>query len=159
MISEICISEGLLESAKEVFETMAFIDVCEDCDFEQTLGGLTLLSSITFTGQIEGCLAICYDLACARYVAANMVGANKETDIDEEDSFDASGELANMIMGSLKHRLMDEFGSCQVSIPSIVSGRQLINSLGEGATRLVIKILIDTQYPAELTFLYRKKQA
>lgn len=159
MISEICISDALLEGAKEVFETMAFIDVCQDCEAEQTLGGLTLLSSITFTGPIEGCLAICYDLACARYIAANMVGAEKETDIDEEGSCDASGELVNMIMGSLKHRLADEFGSCQVSIPSIVSGRQLINSLGEGATRLVIKVLIDSKYPAELTFLYRKKQA
>ena len=58
MIDEMCFSAALLDGAKEVFETMIFMDIEESPEPEQKIEDDNLLGSITFKGNIEGCLAI-----------------------------------------------------------------------------------------------------
>jgi hypothetical protein len=49
-------------------------------------------------------------------------------ELASEETCDAMGEVANMIMGSVKSRVANSLGDLQVSIPSVVSGRKLENT-------------------------------
>jgi chemotaxis protein CheX len=158
MIDQICINEALLDGAKEVFETMVFMDIIEATEPDQIIDGWALLSSITFKGDLEGCLAICCDINCAKAIAINMLALDLAVDlkeVGEEETCDAMGEIANMVMGSLKARLHNEVGKMEVSIPSVVSGRALQNNLGEGSVKILIRVNIQDEYIAELSLLYR----
>ncbi len=154
MITEICFEDVLLESAKEVFETMIFMTVeqCPDCI---AVEGDSLLGSITFTGSIEGCMGISCDLECAKTIACNMLAMEGEDDISDGEIRDAIGEIANMVMGSLKANLLkQEVGNLEVSIPCVVSGKEITSSLGEEAREVALPIYIDESV-AELTLQYR----
>ena len=42
-----------------------------------------------------------------------------------------------------------------ISIPTVVKGRELQNSLGEGAHKTLIKVKFENEYLTELSILYR----
>jgi len=155
MVDQICINETLLDGAKEVFETMVFMDLAEATEPDQKIEGWALLSSITFKGPFEGCLAVCCNVDCAKAIAVNMLALDLE-EVGEEETCDAMGEIANMVMGSVKARLQNEIGNVEVSIPSVVSGRSLQNNLGDGSVKLLTRINIQNEYVAELSLLYRE---
>ncbi|MHC4423137.1 MAG: chemotaxis protein CheX [Planctomycetota bacterium] len=156
MVDEVCVTDALLAGAKEVFETMIFMDIDETCEPEQEIEGSTLLGSITFKGNIEGCLAICCGMPCAKAIAANMLGMDSAEEVGEEEVCDAIGEVANMVMGSVKARLQESAGNVEVSIPTVVSGHGLQNSLGDKACKVLVKASFDNEYIAELSVLYRE---
>jgi len=156
MIDELCLNEVLIESAKEVFETMVFMDLAEATEPDQDIEGWTLLGSITFKGSLEGCLAICCSTSCAQTIAINMLGIDTTEQLTEEDTCDAIGEIANMIMGSVKSRLLEKVGNLEVSIPSVASGRQIKSNLGDRSEKISIKVNIEDEYVAGLSLLYRE---
>ncbi len=156
MIELVSLNEILLESAQEIFETMVFMDLTETTEPNQDVEGWALLGTITFKGAIKGCLTFCCSVPCAEAVAINMLGIDTTEEITEEDTCDAMGEIANMIMGSLKRRLAESAGNLEVSIPSVVSGRKLKNNLGEGARKTSVMINIEDEYVAELSLLYKE---
>lgn len=156
MIEQICLNETVIESAKEVFETMTFMDLTEATEPDQHIEGEALLSSITFKGNIEGCLGICCSTSCAQAIAINMLGIDTADELTEEDTYDAIGEIANMVMGSIKSRLLEKVDNLEVSIPFVVSGRELKNNLGEKTKKIMVKVNIEDEYVAELSFLYRE---
>ena len=154
MITEICFEDVLLESAKEVFETMIFMAVeqCPDC---VAVEGEALLGSITFTGSIEGCMGISCDLPCAKTIACNMLAMDDEDEISDNEIRDAIGEIANMVLGSIKANLIkQDIGNLNVSIPCVVSGKELTSSLGDDAVEITIPIYIEESV-AEITLQYR----
>jgi chemotaxis protein CheX len=153
MIGQETFAEALLDGAKEVFETMMFMTVEPCAEADHAIGGSALLGSITFTGDIEGCLAVSCSYDCAKTIAVNMLGAEDE-ELSEEEVADAVGEVANMLLGSLKSRIAETAGEIQVSIPSVVSGTELVNSLGEGAEEISQVVNIDEDV-AKFTLLYR----
>lgn len=159
MIDKVCFGTALLEGAKEIFETMIFIDIEESTEPEQKVEGDALLGSITFKGDIEGCLTICCNVTCARIIAANMIGMDPSEEISEEEVCDAIGEVTNMVMGSVKSRIQDNTGELQVSIPTVVLGQKLANSLGDGTSRILLKVDTEDEYVIEFLFLYRKSCA
>lgn len=150
-----CLKDVLLDSAREVFETMVFMALAESGENSPAMGETALLGSITFKGNLKGCLAICCDVACARTIAANMLGMDASAELGEADICDAIGELANMVMGTVKSRIQNELGPIEVSIPSVVRGRELKNSMGEGASMVTVMADIEGQYTAEFSLLYR----
>lgn len=156
MIEQICLNETVIESAKEVFETMIFMDLTEATELDQNIEGEALLSSITFKGNIEGCLGICCSIQCAQAIAINMLGIDTADELTEEDTYDAIGEIANMVMGSIKSRLLEKVNNLEVSIPFVVSGCELKNNLGEKTNKIMVKVNIEDEYVAELSFLYRE---
>ena len=157
MIKQICFDQILLDSAKEVFETMVFMDVTKVEEPNQNdPEGLALLGSITFKGDLEGCMAICCSVPCANAIAMNMLGIEATEELTEGDTCDALGEIANMVMGSVKSRLLETVGNLEVSIPSVFSGRELNNNLGDGTKKNSIKVNIEDEYVAELSLLYRE---
>ncbi len=156
MIELVSLNETLLESAKEIFETMVYMDLAEATEPNQNIEDWALLGTITFKGAIKGCLAFCCSVPCAQAIAINMLGIDTTEEIVEEDTCDAIGEIANMLMGSVKKRLTETVGNLEVSIPSVISGRELRNNLGEGAQKISVKINIEDEYVAELSLLYRE---
>lgn len=158
MIEQVSLNELLLDSAKEIFETMIFMDICENDEPEQQLEGDAVLSSITFKGDMEGCLAICCEKKCVQAITMNMLGFDSIEGVADEDICDAVGEVVNMIMGSLKKRLHETYNSIELSIPLVIRGRQLKNNLGEGTQGIISKVKIEDEYPAELSLLYREKK-
>lgn len=156
MLTTVSLKDVLLDSAKEVFETMVFMALESQDDDSTSLGEPTLLGSITFKGHLEGCLGVCCDEVCARTIAANMLGMTSTEELTENDVSDAMGEIANMVMGAVKARIQNEVGSIEVSIPSVVQGRELRNSLGEGAVQVKIRVNIEEQYLGEFSLQYRE---
>ncbi len=157
MIDEICINSALLDSAKEVFETMIFMDLEECSDPEQNIEDDVLLGTITFNGDIDGCLTISCNLPCAHAIGANMLGAEPNGNISQEDIFDAIGEVTNMVMGSLKTKLMNKVGNLNVSIPIVVSGREIETNIGEGiVNRVIVKANIDCEYITKFSLMYKE---
>ena len=74
-------------------------------------------------------------------------------DSSEEDVCDAIGEVSNMFMGSVKPRLLESTGNLEVSIPSVISGRELKNNLGEHSKEVSVKINNEDKYAAGLVLL------
>jgi chemotaxis protein CheX len=159
MITTVSLKETLLESAKEVFETMVFMAIEEAGTEGAHVSEPALLGTITFKGSLEGCLGICCCESCARTIAANMLGLDSSEKLGDNDVSDAIGEIANMVMGAVKSRIQNEAGNIEVSIPSVVQGRDLRNSLGEGAHAVKVHMSIEEEHSAELSLLYRESGA
>lgn len=153
MVNEICLNEALIEAVKEVFETMVFMSV-EKADDSQRVEGNAIMGVITFQNGLKGCLTVYCNQLCAQMIAKNMLGLEPDEDIMDEDIKDAIGEVTNMVMGSVKARIQDNGHSLQVSIPTIVKGQEIENHLAEKEHSVVLKICVEDQYVAEITFLY-----
>ena len=156
MVTTVSIKDAMLEGAKEVFETMAFMALEEVDDTGDCCADVTLLGSITFKGSIEGVLGICCGMECARTIAANMLGTDPSGELSENDVNDAMGEIANMVMGAIKYRVQDQIGIMEVSIPSVVQGRAMKHSLGEAAHEVNALVCIEEEYYAKFSLLYRQ---
>ena len=110
----------LLElSAREVFDIMlctrlrAFDDSADNHDGEFT-------ALVGLAGSLCGVLSIrCNDQA-ARIMASKMLGMPPE-EVDN-DSWDALGEIANMIAGNFKGKLSGIGNHCMLSVPTIIVG-------------------------------------
>jgi chemotaxis protein CheX len=154
MIIDVCLNDAVLEAIREVIETMTFAAV-EESSASHSLGSDSIMGTITFRNTIKGCLAFNCNLPCAKAVAANMLGLDNQDDLPDEDVADAIGEITNMVMGSLKTRLSDSYEDIQVSIPSVVRGRELVTSLADGASRASVWVCIDDKYYANFSLLLR----
>lgn len=159
MVTTASLKDVLLDSAREVFETMVFMAVTESDqnspDIEEMVKPVTLLGSVTFRGSLEGCLGVRCDAACARTIAARMLGVDVTERLSEADICDAIGEVANMVLGVAKSRLQNEVGGIEVSIPSVFRGRELQNGLGAGASMVTLSVDIGRIYTAEFSLQYR----
>ena len=76
--------------------------------------------------------------------------------IDQVCLNDAIGEVTNMVMGSVKARLNGTVGNLNVSIPTVVRGKKIENSLSDDASEVSIKVNIENEYVAEFLLLYRE---
>lgn len=156
MLVQDCLNDALIEGTREVFETMMFMTV-EPCnDLYEAIEGPALLGTISFKGKIEGVLSICCGMECARNIAINMLGMEPDEEISDEEVQDAMGEVSNMVMGSVKSRIMDSVGDVQVSIPSVINGSELETHL-ENAECIRTEVTID-EFMACLTVLYRESK-
>ena len=156
MVTTVSLKDSLLDSAKEVFEMMAFMALEEIEGQTSEMEEATLLGTITFKGDLEGCLGICCGFNCARSIAANMLGMDPDEELSDDDVDDAVGEVANMVMGAVKARIQDEVGSVEVSIPSVVQGLELRNSLGERANEIVVNVNLEEEHCIRFSLLYRE---
>jgi len=156
MLSKTSIEESLLDSVKEVFETMIFMDIELSDENEHILEGPSFMGLITFSGDVEGCLGVCCTNPCAATISANMLGSEPDNQAGEQEMKDAMGEVANMVLGSFKARAESELGKIQVSIPTVVCGRELNNDMVARTEKVLLKINLQGEYFAELTLLYRQ---
>jgi hypothetical protein len=65
-----------------------------------------------------------------------------------------------MVMGSVKSRIQETVGALNVSIPTVVRGQSLDNSISDhknSTNRILTKLNIADEYTAELSLQYRQK--
>jgi len=156
MTAVLALKDVLLDSAKEVFESMVFMSL-EKCDegLPQSPDA-TLLGTITFTGELEGCLTVCCGMSCAKTISAGMLCMDSPDELSDDDVVDAMGEICNMVMGSVKTRLQDHVESLTISIPSVVEGRELRSRQTEGATRVEVNANLAGEHRAAFALVYRE---
>ena len=147
--------EVLIAGAKEIFETMIFLDLQVVEGVEESSDCETVLGTITFTGSIEGCLGISCGQDCAQTIAASMLGMDSGEDLSAQDVHDAMGEVCNMVMGCVKASLADDFGDIQVSIPTVVSGREIAHDMGDHNESVLSRVRIADQYCTQLSLQWR----
>ena len=118
---------------------------------------MMFLATITFTGDLEGCFGICCSHPGVQAIAASMLCLEPGSPLSDSEITDAIGEIANMIMGSIKTRVQNEIARIEISIPSVIHGRQLKNRLGESMSRIAVPVMIGHQHNAELSLPYRRR--
>ena len=109
----------------EVFGTMLNMRMLElpagECVFA---GEGQIASAVGFTGQLSG---VVYFYTTARFagrITHGLIGLDPTEVPTEEMVNDAMGEIANMVVGHFKSRLVDRGVPCVMTIPSIVRGSQ-----------------------------------
>lgn len=156
MISEICFDEILVVSSKTVFETMIFMDITESCDpAMKNDDPESIMGSISFKGSIEGCLSIFCSKKCSQLIALNMLGMDEDEQISEEEIQDAIGEVANMVMGSVKGALDDSPVKIEVSIPIVVKGSGLEQCVHDSSNNVLFEACLEESYPLSIRLEYR----
>jgi chemotaxis protein CheX len=152
---QICFESLLLDAAREVFETAAFLEIqqCEDTGL--AIDGNSILGSITFKGAMEGCLGVRCGIGCAKSIAMSMLGMDPSEELSEAEIADSVGEVTNMVLGGFKARVRDSIGNLEVSIPSVVMGQSLTGSLGEHSARAVTRVVTADGNLIEIWLLYR----
>jgi chemotaxis protein CheX len=115
----------LLElSAREVFDIMLgtrlqpFEAPADDSPAIANNGEFTAL--VGLAGSLCGVLSIRCNNQAARIMAGKMLGMPPE-EVDN-DSWDALGEIANMIAGNFKGKLSGIGNHCMLSVPTIIVG-------------------------------------
>ena len=157
MIEQKTYHETVLEAAKEVFETMIFMEI--EPSQKLPSSGRRFIDGIHYVqGRFEGCMVISMTWPCARIIARNMLALEPEADITDEETCDAIGEVSNMVMGSIKSRLQDTYSSIEVSIPSVITGKNLTGPNIEGAERICVPVSIDEDQSAGFSLLSRRRK-
>ena len=152
MVEQICMSDILTEGSKEIFETMLFMTL-EECD-EISIDGESILSSIAFTGKIEGYLSVNCSLDTAKKISAEMLFIESVDEVTDEEMADAMGEVANLVVGGVKSRAVDKNDDMIISVPTVINGKALGNKPGEGASK-VTYIATANELPVKFTVVYK----
>jgi len=110
----------LLEDAtREVFEIMLGTSL-NACDPVASPRGGEFTALVGLAGNLCGVLSIRCSNQSACTMASKMLGVPAEEVGD--DSFDALGEIANMIAGNFKGKLAGVGNHCMLSVPTIIVG-------------------------------------
>ncbi len=79
--------------------------------------------------------------------------------LSDSEITDAIGEIANMIMGGIKTRVQHEVANIEISIPTVVLGRQMRNRPGEAMSQITIPVTIAPGHRAELSLVHQDRDA
>ena len=124
-INSLDLKTFITNAVTDVFDTMLSMtmeNVAVD-QIEQN-GGNQLVGTVSFAGRVMGSVNLHVGKEFAYEMTAEMLGMETgEIDSDEE-VHDVIGEVCNMIGGDLKSRLCDSNLTCELSIPSITSGKE-----------------------------------
>lgn len=137
MIDEL---EELLKTAVgEVFRTMLNFET-RSIPFEPEAmsSEAHIAGSVGFIGAMTGVVYIYSTAAFARHMTGKMLGMSEAEVEGDEMVNDAVGELANMIVGSLKTNLVERGLACVLTIPSIVRGSNFTIEATSSTTRRVL---------------------
>ena len=109
---------------REVFDTMLSMQIeLMDESVQVNIDGERIVGSVGFAGKAVGSASIQVNEAFARSITAAMLGMDEDEIDGDEEVHDVVGELSNMIGGDLKSRLCDEGLDCELTIPTIIRGR------------------------------------
>jgi chemotaxis protein CheX len=135
-LSDIDLKSSLRHAVKEVFATMLSMEM-DDVDDGQRAeaNGNRIVGTVSLAGQVLGNVNLHIGEGFAREITAGMLGMTPEEVGSDEEIHDVIGELSNMIGGNLKSKLCDAGLPCNLSIPTITSGKDFqIESKGWAVT-------------------------
>ena len=84
-----------------------------------------IASAVGFTGRVTGVIYLYTTVPFAGRITAGLLGLSGPDAQREDYVNDAMGEMANMVVGNVKSRLVDAGYACVMTIPSIVRGSHL----------------------------------
>ena len=119
--------KGFITNAvSDVFDTMLSMEVESLATYQpdEGLNGTHIVGTVSFAGVVMGNLNMRVGGEFARQITAAMLGMETDEIDGEEEIYDVIGEVCNMIGGDLKSRLCDLGLTCELSIPSITSGKE-----------------------------------
>lgn len=132
--------EPLLETAvKTVFSTMLNYDVEIGESVEPFFDGEEhLAGSVGLTGTINGIVYFYTNASFARRITCAMFRMTDAEITGNEMVNDVIGELSNMIVGHVKSKLEMGISRCNMTIPSVVRGRDFRAMPTTGALRKTV---------------------
>jgi chemotaxis protein CheX len=147
------IAQYTIESTEEVFNTMIFMDIStEGC---MTEGKESIFSHFSAMIGLSGGLMAMISIHCDAYIAMDIAGAMLDTEFDEvdDDVKDAMGEVANMLAGGLKSRLLDDGIDVTLAIPTTVIGKGYSISSPKRSNRIVVPFdLVQGQFFVDVKY-------
>lgn len=98
--------------------------------------GVRVVGIAGLVGTLNGLIYLNLDLEFALRCAGHLLGLTADELREAGDDLvnDAVGELTNMTLGAFKNQLCDRGFPCQLTIPSIVRGREFVIAAIKGAT-------------------------
>ena len=104
----------------KTFQTMLSLKL-ESIDPNQAepLEGEHLLGTIGFSGKVMGGVYLRMNLACARNIAASILGLSPDEMKDTNEIKDVAGELLNIMTGNFKSNLCDAGLDCKLQPPDV----------------------------------------
>ncbi len=132
------IANYIIDTTEEVFNSMIFLAISTDgC---MTEGQESIFSHFSAMIGLSGDLMAMISIHCDAYIAMDIAGAMLEMEFEEvdDDVKDAMGEVANMIAGGLKSRLLDDGIDVTLAIPTTVVGKGYSISSPKRSNRIVI---------------------
>jgi CheY-specific phosphatase CheX len=124
-------------ATQEVFDTMLSMKLAET-ERSAFVASNRIVGSVSLAGTVSGTVNIHVSNTFAGHITASMLGMELDEIESDEEVHDVIGELSNMIGGDLKSRLCDAGFVCELSIPSITSGKDFnIESKGWAVNEIV----------------------
>ena len=124
-INTLDLKASVSNALADVFDSMLSMDLSfPDATEDVASDGTQLIGSVSFAGKAMGSINLCLSGDFARHITAAMLDMDDEDIEGDEEVYDVVGELSNMIGGDLKSRLCDAGLTCELSIPTITSGKE-----------------------------------
>lgn len=138
------LEEMLKTAVGEVFRKMLKVEVRSVPINSGAMGAEThIASAVGFIGDMTG-VAYIYASATFANKLTNAMLEMPESDVQGNEMVnDAMGELANMVVGSVKGAMVERGMSCVLTIPSIVRGSNISIEAISTATRRVLCFQFD----------------
>ncbi len=151
----------LVESTREVFETMSFLEVIQNDPITDSaeIPGIDITAVICIAGEISGMLGV----HCSKQFAAecfDMITGGEGGEATYQQLCDTVGELANMIAGTLKRRMSSQLDLFNLSLPSIsVSNGQRLFYTGakDDFPRLLVPFVLSDGERFYVELLYHRR--
>jgi chemotaxis protein CheX len=124
-INSLELKDFITNAVSNVFDTMLSMEV-ESVEAGQTenYNGGHIVGTVGFAGKVLGNLNLHVGEEFAIQMTAAMLGMETDELDGDEEVHDVIGEVCNMIAGDLKSRLCDAGLTCELSIPSITTGKE-----------------------------------
>ena len=137
------ISGKIIDATNEIFSSMVMMEVRVDGDIRSTLTPLenSITGVIGLAGTHKGVIAMHFPNPVAMTITGSFLGM--EIGEINEDVEDAVGELANMLGGSVKAILSANGRDIDLSLPSVISGKNYDFQPTRDIERVVIPFQCD----------------
>ncbi len=124
-MTETTLRASLFRHCKQVFATMLDIDISEvpaAREAPASDNSEQIVSLIGFSGNYTGnCMVSCSKPFACRLASIMLMEEYREVNGEVMDAF---GEISNMIFGNVKADLEEHLGPLQLSIPTVIAGRE-----------------------------------
>ncbi|HZD31849.1 MAG TPA: chemotaxis protein CheX [Candidatus Angelobacter sp.] len=113
------VAEAIEHATLEVFALMVGVEIVAESQNPLAWPRLesNIVSSFRLSGSITGTAQVYYTLPLAKRMTRQILQV--DAPVGEMDVLDAAGEVANMIVGSVKNSLENRCGPIQIGTPAV----------------------------------------
>lgn len=126
--------DTLASATEEVFDTMLSLPLGRPAAAADADGpSVHVVAAVAFAGYRRGLVVVDSSLPAARMITGSMLGLAAE-DVNGEVP-DAMGEIANMVAGTFRNRLIASEPSSHISVPVVTIGTDFATVYAGAAER------------------------